>query len=168
MMPANISHNQVEEITDIIISKTNFSPEESIEELIVNKFKGKIEYLPYEQIFNSKSGSVEVIGNKNFVIRVNENDNLMRRRFTIAHELGHYVLHSNFGKEPLNADRSDVSDRAEWEANWFAAGLLMPKQKFIEKYNNNPDIFNLAGFFKVSTDAIKARISYLKRINEIQ
>lgn len=58
-----------------------------------------------------------------------------RQRFTIAHELGHFVLH---GDQPgvfvdglmvhFRADRSsESSDPREIEANAFAAGLLMPE-----------------------------------------
>ncbi len=50
-----------------------------------------------------------------------------RDRFTIAHELGHYLLHS---KDNLKLARSDseikVYENPEWQANTFAAELLMP------------------------------------------
>ena len=58
-----------------------------------------------------------------------------RRRFSIAHELGHYHFptHTNgpreCGASALQASH-DFGQRAEWEANSFAAELLMPTRLF--------------------------------------
>jgi Zn-dependent peptidase ImmA (M78 family)/transcriptional regulator with XRE-family HTH domain len=49
-----------------------------------------------------------------------------RQRFTIAHELGHLILHT-----PAREDELDV-DRAEKEANLFAGALLLPREAAIE------------------------------------
>ncbi|MET9564910.1 ImmA/IrrE family metallo-endopeptidase [Streptomyces tauricus] len=69
------------------------------------------------------------------VIGVNENHAPTRQRFTVAHELGHLLLHRG---RPLILDtqtrvnlRNTVSsmatDREEIEANRFAAALLAPE-----------------------------------------
>jgi Zn-dependent peptidase ImmA (M78 family) len=74
--------------------------------------------------------------NSNAVIGVNTKHSKTRQNFTIAHELGHLLLHD---QEKLHVDhefrvrlRNDVSsqgtDEAEREANFFAASLLMPKE----------------------------------------
>jgi Zn-dependent peptidase ImmA (M78 family) len=74
------------------------------------------------------------------VIGVNKGHSKARKRFTIAHELGHYLLHEG---ELVHFDaerpgfrvnlRSDGSDSdMEREANLFAAELLMPA-KFLER-----------------------------------
>ena len=71
---------------------------------------------------------------KEIVIGVNTDQAPVRQRFTIAHELGHLLLHD---LDDLHVDhgfmvrlRSDVSslglDNDEMEANRFAAELLMP------------------------------------------
>ncbi|MCU1486036.1 MAG: helix-turn-helix domain protein [Actinomycetia bacterium] len=49
-----------------------------------------------------------------------------RQRFTIAHELGHLVMHT-----PARADELDVDD-AEREANRFAGALLLPREAAME------------------------------------
>lgn len=61
-----------------------------------------------------------------------------RRRFIIAHELGHHLIHAPSGQLSLCTDddllRYDaVAHGAEEEANWFAAELLMPKPLFEPK-----------------------------------
>ena len=66
-----------------------------------------------------------------------------RQRFTLAHELGHFVMHKTTGGH-LHVDEKDFfvrfrdkhsgdgSDQQEKEANAFAAELLMPKH-FLER-----------------------------------
>ncbi len=60
-----------------------------------------------------------------------------RKRFAIAHELGHWELHK--GISQLFACTSDDmvaryrASPEEGEANWFAAGLLMPSHLFTAK-----------------------------------
>lgn len=55
-----------------------------------------------------------------------------RRRFTIAHELGHWELHSNHSQFLCDADDMRDYGRSilEMEANHFAAELLMPTSHF--------------------------------------
>jgi hypothetical protein len=66
---------------------------------------------------------------------VNANDILPRRRFTAAHELGHFVLHRDvMGRykadtpESISEADEDKATEMEREANRFAVELLMPKQ----------------------------------------
>ena len=65
-----------------------------------------------------------------------------RRRFTIAHELGHFLMPSHKGNQQCTASdlresrRGDDHQRREAEANRFAAGLLMPKPWFSRDMNS--------------------------------
>lgn len=68
----------------------------------------------------------------NQFISVNLTDSAVRRRFTIAHELAHYVLHRNkdsklYAHRDLNNDQETRSS-IEQEANYFAANILMPEK----------------------------------------
>ena len=87
-----------------------------------------------------------------------------RRRFTIAHELGHLFLeHLGEQKELFR----EGTGEEEYEANDFAANLLMPKAEFIECVYNNLDeegLCNLdavSDYFKVSISAVKTRGKFL-------
>jgi len=84
-----------------------------------------------------------------------------RNRFTLAHELGHYLLHSLQGKTPLVASRSG-SNRAEWEANWFAGGFLMPSKAFLAEAKKGADLIRLARVFGVSEAAAEIRAKVLR------
>jgi hypothetical protein len=62
---------------------------------------------------------------------VNASSILPRRRFTAAHELGHYLLHRDKMGSVLTDEKIDETDgkvaAMEAEANCFAAELLMPE-----------------------------------------
>lgn len=70
------------------------------------------------------------------VILVRKGERSTRRRFTIGHELGHFLIRSHRGNRHCTAAdlremrRDTEHRRQEAEANRFAAGLLMPRQWF--------------------------------------
>lgn len=67
-----------------------------------------------------------------FVISVNRHDSARRQRFTVAHELAHYLLHRDQIGAGIQDDvlyRSNLSDQREAEANRLAAEILMPREK---------------------------------------
>ncbi|WP_353340376.1 ImmA/IrrE family metallo-endopeptidase [Pelagimonas sp. KU-00592-HH] len=68
-------------------------------------------------------------------IRVNRHEAPTRQRFTIAHEIAHFLLHRDYigdGIEDSILYRSTLSDKREAEANRLAAELLMPKDSVIQ------------------------------------
>jgi Zn-dependent peptidase ImmA (M78 family) len=118
------------------------------------------------------------------VIGVNTSHAPARQNFTIAHELGHLMLHDDvrshvdheFRSVRLrNSVSSQGTDEAEQEANLFAATLLMP-QEFIErdlaseKYANFADdddfIREMARDYGVSLQALSIRLKALGYIQE--
>jgi Zn-dependent peptidase ImmA (M78 family) len=102
-----------------------------------------------------------VDGPDNFRILVSAFTGPERDRFTIAHELGHYVLHSDFGRKRIRAARFG-SDRVEWEANWFAAAFLMPETDFRDtcrRVGTNSTL--VAARYLVSAKAAEVRMKAL-------
>lgn len=109
-------------------------------------------------------------------IAVNSNHARTRQRFTIAHELGHYVLHRNRlgrGTNDTRAYRVDatrafynsaIERKHERQANQFAAALLMPEDMVVSVHNiyrnNDPEM--MAKFFGVSPAAMRIRLEYLE------
>jgi Zn-dependent peptidase ImmA (M78 family) len=104
----------------------------------------------------------------------------VRRRFTIAHEIAHYVLRHQFEGGPhVHVDRgnyisqrgvraSEGIDPKEIEANQFAACLLMPMrlvQAAVEGLGSGTifdgDVEELAKLFKVSEQAMTIRLTTL-------
>lgn len=97
-------------------------------------------------------------------ILVNQDDAGVRQTFTIAHELGHKVLHEEWAKSEaykvLWRDlRRQTKDRWEQEANAFAANLLMPRQ-MVDTYRKVP-LSVLAKIFAVSEEVAGYRLKNL-------
>lgn len=49
-----------------------------------------------------------------------------RARFTIAHEIGHFILHDGVALARSNDGKHKTYEDSEWQANFFAAELLAP------------------------------------------
>lgn len=78
------------------------------------------------------SGKIEKDWKGDYVITVNLNHSETRKRFTIAHEIAHYVLHRDLIGETGITDNAlyrdgRIGDIRERQANRYAATLLMPK-----------------------------------------
>lgn len=78
-------------------------------------------------------GRLTVNGSKG-IIRIDDRIvDAAQRRFVVAHELGHYLVHASKGQIALCTEKDlldYVPGNAETEANAFAAELLMPKGLF--------------------------------------
>ncbi len=108
-------------------------------------------------------------------IIVNEAHHRNRQRFTMAHELAHFLLHKKSGIHidkklfTRNAKSQTGEEPIEIEANRFAAELLMPKeliQKELKDFDgladDNEDIvYGLAQKLEVSTAAMSIRLQNL-------
>src|SRR5699024_401912 len=66
-------------------------------------------------------------GNSYFIITTGDSGSFYRQQFSIAHEIGHWVLHQNINPQELDKDEYKV---IEEEANKFASALLLPKDSF--------------------------------------
>lgn len=86
--------------------------------------------------------------------------NESRVRFTIAHEIGHHVLHGFINDEILYRKKTSQNDvNIERQANWFAASLLMPKHLLDNYIELNLNLNELAVVFGVSKLAMSIRLS---------
>ena len=93
-----------------------------------------------------------------------------RQRFTIAHELGHWICHAHGADSaPTYCRSQDVSqdtDRTlEREANVFGAELLMPETAVREAWAAFPDTSKLASRFEVSGLAAQWRLFSFGLVN---
>lgn len=80
-------------------------------------------------------------GNKG-IIRIKESNNSSRRRFSVAHELGHWAMHkkSNLLDYCKNIEEGVITSKGspeEIEANAFASELLMPRSFFVPRCRQN-------------------------------
>ena len=103
-----------------------------------------------------------------YSITVNANEPYRRRRFTVAHECAHYLLHRAKIGDELSDDalyRSKLDTKEEFEANNQAADLLMPR-RLMNRYIGQglAGIGYLANQFEVSEPAMKVRMRYLYQL----
>ena len=126
--------------------------------------------------FNNELSGILVRKGRDIVIGVASEQPKTRQRFTIAHEVGHLVLHDI---EEVHVDRefrvklrSQVSSEAvdvdEIEANAFAAGLLMPEpllrgdvRNFDIDFEDASQVNALAKRYNVSSQAMTFRLMNL-------
>lgn len=121
----------------------------------------------YSDLGKDISGMIEKENEKDYVITVNSQDSPERQRFTIAHELGHFVYHRNKlgnGVDDNRAFRStesgkyhnmEIGPNEEMEANRFAAATLMPPDKIKSFLREGmSDVSHLASILQVSKQAM--------------
>lgn len=117
-------------------------------------------------------------------IAVNARQSPVRKRFTVAHELAHFLLehvdrdHVDWKFTVIRRDgrSSEAEDDQEIAANFFAANLLMPKDKIradIEQFKGfdgevqleDADVILLAKRYRVSEAAMRYRLMGLGLIS---
>lgn len=147
---------------ELPIKIVNLAEELGIEvyksDLLPEDVAGKIEF--EKSIDGNSSGKYTII--------VNGHDHPVRRRFTIAHEIAHFVLHKEYLENGI-VDRntnnfmyrsSSVSNNQEYAANKLAAQILMPISKIKEEYDNGKkSVRELADSFYVSEEAMRIRLN---------
>ena len=118
------------------------------------------------------SGEIRKDGDA-YVIRVNRYESRERQRFTIAHELSHFLLHRDLIDQTPDGIRLNVlyrsgkSEIVEFEANKLAAEIIMPIRQIrfrLDAYTpsiTDEKIRALAKEFAVSKVAMEIRISSL-------
>jgi Zn-dependent peptidase ImmA (M78 family) len=119
------------------------------------------------------SGQISQEGDR-YVVRVNRNEARERQRFTIGHELSHFLLH----RDVIDASPDGITDNVlyrsgapesiEYEANRLAADLVMPLPLVEQKLRGEfagivteATIESLADSFEVSKAAMEIRLSTL-------
>ena len=121
------------------------------------------------QVFQTSMYSRDVSGSivrdpkdGSYKIITNSHHPLPRRRFTVAHEIAHFILHKEEIGNGITDDalyRSGLSGRLEVEANNFAANILMPWHLIDEALENSADsIQQIADKLEVSKSAISIRL----------
>ncbi len=115
------------------------------------------------------SGLIRKKANGAFEIHVNNTDSAVRQRFTVCHEIAHYLLHrSLIDSEGITDNilyRSKLTNRQEAEANKLGAAILLPWPRITEwhneRYGRGPhkeNIEQIASAFRASSLAVGFRL----------
>lgn len=145
---------------------------------IANKLAIKV--FMTDALHSDESGLIRKEGD-DYVIYVNRSHPLTRQRFTIAHEIGHFIAHKDvldahkefidrsksvFEPTPLMMHRDEMPKdadqlRKERTANTLAALLLMPERNFRQAWEKSPTVEGVAEHLKVSAAAATVRAKEL-------
>ena len=168
--------NKIETKVSELLERFNItSPSIPIKKIVTDL---EINLVSYDFGTGNDISGMLVIENGIGTIGYNPNNSKQRQRFTIAHELGHFLLH-NHAKSEVFVDKDFIvkyrSDKSyspaeikqEQEANAFAAELLMPKKMLLEElakkdYKSMTEaefIKTMARIFEVSIPAMTFRVT---------
>lgn len=131
-------------------------------------------------ILTGESGWIECDGG-DFLVVVNSTESEQRRRFTAAHELGHYLMHRDLlceaGRANRHTDRlfgaskehnreSPFRHRHEVQANKIAAQIVMPASRIKAAWEESKKpqllkVSDIAKQFGVSKAAMDIRLKTL-------
>ena len=206
-----IPEKEIEDVSQNVLKSIEYkSGVVSIENTIDHVNRNYDILVNFESSLGNDELGFEILGSSNFdppTILISEkgNENPHRKKFTIAHELGHILLgHKNYLKKEycvendidatgLNLTNLKDIKRLEWQANFFASNLLLPKENFLIEFyhlldlldiknrgygalyvdrqecniNNYYKITNtLKQIFEVSRKAISIRLKNLKLLND--
>ncbi|MFY2764642.1 ImmA/IrrE family metallo-endopeptidase [Arenimonas sp. MALMAid1274] len=166
MMPKTVSNN----LNDDRIDATQQAAIQRAHERIPVKLSSLAKDLGLRVIASTLppgiSGEIRPIDGR-FVISVNRHDSARRQRFTVAHEIAHFLLHRDQIGSGIADDvlyRSSLSDSREAEANRLAADILLPRQVLSEEISSRKGrsredlVSELAEMFDVSEVAMKIRL----------
>lgn len=129
--------------------------------------------LKMEVVYRSmdQKGYIELI-NDTAKIYVNKSSSSTRKRFTIAHEIAHYLIHRDELMQKGFLDRdinplSVYSSKTEAEASALAADILMPMDEInsLLEYGNITKIDELAKRLEVSERVLKIKLRIPSRMS---
>lgn len=126
---------------------------------IAQRMGVQVVFVEFDPTMRSVSGFYDA---DEHAIYVNKNEAPFRQTFTVAHELGHHVLHQEWAHSTayrvLLRDPDAASDFYEQEANAFAAHLLVPRE-MLARYKPVATVEELSRLFLVSAPVIRNRLA---------
>jgi len=159
------------------MSLPNFENAQQLAEDVISKYSISEPVVPIYDIAQAEGVIIKIISmpenlksvsgfidSENKIIYVNAEDAPNRQTFTVAHELGHYLLKHDPKKYGVLLRFPEINGKEpeEKEANCFAANLLVPQKMLketIKKYSlTKEDKSILAQMFGVSKEVMKLRL----------
>lgn len=161
---------EIRKLADVVGKAMQARVPVDIDEL-VKKLGGTIDEIPLLSV----EARVSKTGPAAFTIALRPGASERRRRFSVAHELGHVFLHMGYLIDPPKWESMTVFEDSmarkgysitEFEAHEFAGALLMPEEEFREEalkhfHAGSYSIVPIADRFKVSRDAATNRGRWL-------
>jgi Zn-dependent peptidase ImmA (M78 family) len=163
--------NYINQIASRLISALHIEIPIISLEGVVSRLGGEI--VEKKALVDVHDGTIKKTSENSFEIVISPYQSEERRKFTIAHELGHLFLHMGY---LLDSDLWSGQDdkiykyfgtaEEEYQANVFASALLMPREEFEKTVSelaegSRVDVQQVADYFMVSVSAAKNRGYFL-------
>ena len=118
----------------------------------------------FDYDFKELKGMYKVILQSRFIF-INGNMNNRDKRMVCAHELGHDRFHQHFAKSGIMQEFMlyDMKSRTEYEANIFAAELLIDNDDILELVKEERDICYIAGELGEDMNLVLIKIDELRK-----
>lgn len=102
-----------------------------------------------------------------FIMLTNNQEASVRRRFNVAHEIGHIILHNSI-ESIYDYSNVELKNIIEKQANLFASHFLLPDEAFVDSIlSTSLDYFvDLKKHWKVSIQAMVYKTHYLGLLND--
>lgn len=158
-----ITYQEIDKIAEIIRRENGIEPSYFID---ITELAKSLGCEVFEAEFKDPSVSGLVTrGPKGEIIKINKDNTEERKRFTIAHELAHVILHQNVAthvdyRKPYSTYDEDEL-RKEVQADMLAAAMLMPKELVKQAWKKLNDVNLVATLFRVSRKAATVRLNAL-------
>lgn len=127
-----------------------------------------VNFVPSHSLNGESGMTTNAVGGK-VQLFINENEPLVRQRFSLLHEWKHVldfehadVLHAKLGRGNAKLQ----ADMIEWICNEFAGHVLMPTALVKRTWFATQDLTLAANLFNVSTEAMATRLEKLGLIGE--
>ncbi len=92
---------------------------------------------------------------------INNNLNRFMKKYICAHELGHLLMHDYFAKH-IDVTVYDMTAKPEYEANLFAAELLITDESVFDLLETYPNYYDVAKELSVSIELLNLKVQLLR------
>ncbi len=108
---------------------------------------------------------------RNYSIHINENLSEQMQRMACAHELGHIMLHKDLlrpekgekARQLVELELFDITSMTEYEANLFAANLLIDEDRVLDGLRDGSDIVTIASTLNVNVNLLAIKLVEMKK-----
>ncbi|UOK65377.1 ImmA/IrrE family metallo-endopeptidase [Paenibacillus sp. OVF10] len=166
-----LSRATIRQITTMIREEFNLTTEKYFPiveflELAMPRLDEKFVLLPVSKSEMGSKHGLAFPDNKLIKIREDVYDGAIdgkgRDRFTLAHELGHYLLHQkehvSFARTMGAEEKLPAFRNPEWQANAFAGELLAPPHII-----KDMSVFEIVRYCGISSQAAKIQLQYVNK-----
>lgn len=154
----NIGYFEINKIANKVSTESNIRNVFDFEELLENMGAT----ISQEDLQDMKN-FITIYAPNRFNITIPKDIDKELKRLLLSQALGHYLLHSQSGKNPIiisSISKSQVSQ----EGFWFALSLLIPDEEILKLLYSYSDKKILSKFFRVPNFAIEAKCAIMDKI----